>query len=241
MTVLSLIRLDAPADFADWYRVGADYVRTVSERMNFDTGSFTGDAREATEAMRKGDTDVRPEVARSVAATLLADATFSAPFCDWMPRWYELALTPFNRVAERLLRRVAVQYAEDLNVVSVPQFTRPRDVYVDGRPALTYVDGFADRFVLADAILHLEWYDHVARESGVEVPTPFVERAYEETVAYYTGRRNELSDDVHRFQHVLFADETWVRDLDDVYGLNSALFGVWERLLRSERTRLAER
>lgn len=237
--MLSLLELDSSADFADWYRVGAEYVLTVSEGMNFDTGTFAADAREATDAMRAGDTDLRPELARSVAADLFADAVFTDPFCEWMPLWYELALAPFGQAANYRLRNVAREYASDLDHVSVPRFSRPRDVYVDGRSARAYVDGFVDQFVFADALLHLEWYDHVARESGIDVPASLVERTREETVASYTGRRERLSEDVRRFQELLFADDVWVRDVDDAYGLNSALFGVWERILREERERLA--
>ncbi|EJN60939.1 hypothetical protein [Halogranum rubrum] len=239
MTVISLLRLDSPADFADWYRVGAEYVLTVSEGMGFETGTFEADFREATNAMRDGDTDLRPELARSVAADLLADAVFSDPFCEWMPLWYELALAPFVQAADYRLRRVAREYATGLDHVSVPRFSRPRDVYVDGRSALAHVDGFVDQFVFADALLHLEWYDHVARESGIDVPRSLVERTRRETVDYYTGRREGLSEDVRRFQELLFADDVWVRDIDDAYGLDSALFGVWERILRDERRRLA--
>ena len=239
MTVLSLLGLDSPADFADWYRVGAEYVLTVSEGMGFDTGSFATDAREATAAMRAGETDLAPRLARSVAADLLADAVFPDPFCEWMPLWYELALAPFNQAADYRLRGVAREYAEGIDHVRVPRFSRPRDVYVDGHSALDYVDGFVDQFVFADALLHLEWYDHVARESGIDVPASLVDRTREETVAYYTGQRATLSGDVRRFQELLFADDVWVHDIDEAYGLNSALFGVWERILRDERERLA--
>ena len=43
---------------------------------------------------------------------------------------------------------------------------------------------------------------------------------------------------VARFQAALFGDDAWVRRIDDVYGLDSWLFGLWERLLRAERRRL---
>lgn len=238
MTVLSLLRLRTPADFADWYRAGADYVLTVAEGMDFDCDSFAADAREATEAMRAGRTELRPELARSVAADLFADAVFVDPYCEWMPLWYELALAPWNRYAAFRLRRVARSYTSGLEHVSVPRFSRPRDVYVDGRSALDYVTGFVDQFLLADAILHLEWFVHVARESGVAVPQSLVDRTRRESVAYYAGRRSSLSDDVRRFQALLFADDVWVRAVDEAYGLNSALFDVWERILRAERRRL---
>ena len=237
MTLLRLFGLFRPAHFADWYRIGAEYVQTVSEGMGFATGDFAVRAEEATAVLRAGRTDVPPEVARSIAADLLADATFSAPYLEWMPLWYELALVGPVGYAEFRLRRVARQYTSGLDHVSVPRFSRPGDVLVDGRPAVDHVSGFARRFVLADAVLHLEWYTHVARESGIHVPSALVERTREETVAYYTGH-GDLSDDVRHFQRLLFADDEWVRGIDAAYDLDSALFSLWERLLSRERTRL---
>jgi hypothetical protein len=237
VSLLRLFGLFRPEHFADWYRIGAEYVLTVSEGMGFAVGDFPLRAEEATAALRAGRTDVPPEIARSIAADLLADATFSAPYLEWMPLWYELALVGPVSYGEYRLRRVARRYTRDLAHVTVPRFSRPHDVLVDGRPAVSYVSGFARRFVLADAVLHLEWYAHVARESGIHVPGGFVQRAREETVAYYTGR-GELSDDVRHFQRLLFADDEWVRDIDAAYDLDSALFGLWERLLTRERERL---
>jgi hypothetical protein len=237
VSLLRLFGLFRPEHFADWYRIGAEYVLTVSEGMGFDVGDFPIRAEEATAALRAGRTDVPPEVARSIAADLLADATFSAPYLEWMPLWYELALVGPVSYAEYRLRRVADRYTETLEHVTVPRFSRPRDVLVAGRPAVDYVSGFARRFVVADAVLHLEWYAHVARESGIHVPSALVDRAREETVAYYTGH-GDLSDEVRHFQRLLFADDAWVRDIDAVYDLDSTLFGVWERILSHERERL---
>jgi len=114
-------------------------------------------------------------------------------------------------------------------------------VLVDGQPAPRHVSGFGERFVLADALLHLDWFVHVARESGIAVPQPLVAQTREESLAYYTGRRESLSPRVREFQALLFTDDAWVREIDDCYGLNSALFGVWERLLGAERQRLETR
>jgi hypothetical protein len=238
VTVLSLLSLTTPADFADWYRIGADYVLDVAEGMEFDVGAFPERATEATAAMRAGRVDVRPELARSIAADLLADAVYSAPFCEWMPLWYELGLAPGFTYAAYRLRRVASQYAASLDRVAVPRFSRPRDVLVEGRPATAWVSGFGPRFVYADAILHVEWFVHVARESGIEVPQSLVDRTLDETAAFYASR-GDLSPTVRRFQRHLFLDDRWVRRIDETYGLDSRLFGVWERLLTDARRELA--
>jgi hypothetical protein len=241
VTVLALTTLRRPAEFADWYRIGADYVIEVAEGLDLALGEFPALAEEATEAMRAGRTDVRPELARSIAADLYADAAFCEPFGEWTPLWYELALLGPVRYADARLRRVASRYASELGHVTVPQFSRPRDVLVGGRPAVAGVSGFRDRFRFADALLHLEWFVHVARESGIAVPESLVARTRRETVEWYASGAEdpaELSPEVREFQHLLFADDRWVRRIDEVYGLDSLLFSVWERILREERERL---
>jgi len=298
MTVLRLLSLRSPADFADWFRVGAEYVRDVTDGMGFDVAPAAANGGSAVEdaptyspasdldalvaagvdAMRDGRTDVDPRVGRLIAADLLADAAFADPFCQWTPLWYELALAPFNALAERRLRAVARQYARGIadgdpvgsgsgagtgsgpgsgappgpdarsestaTEVPVPRFSRPRDVIVDGGSPVAGMGadptGFARRFVLADALVHLEWYVHVAREAGVVVPDSLVARTRRETLRYWTGpsEADALSPDVRQFQALLFADDAWVRGIDESYGLESRLLSVWERLCRREREAL---
>ena len=238
MSVLSLLRLRTAADFADWYQIGAAYVDGVAEEMGFDTTEFV-DYEAGVAAMRDGrpPASVSPAVRRSIAADLLADAVFSEPFCEWLPLWYEVSLLGPVRYCEYRLRAVAEQYCDDLSV-SVPRFSRPANALVDGRPAPSHLDSFRKQFILADAILHLEWFVHVARESGIVVPQGLIDRTHEESLAYYTGHRESLSPQVRRFQAALFADDRWVREIDAAYGLDSTLFELWERLLRAERERL---
>ncbi len=189
--------------------------------------------------LRADPTSLSRPAARSVGATLLADGAFSEPYCEWMPLWYELALLAPVRYGEWRLRRVARTVAEAAGVtVSAPRFSRPRDVVVDGRPALERLSGFVDRFLAAAALLHLEWFVHAAVADGIEVPSALVERTRRESLAYYAGDADRLSPPVARFQRLLFADDAWARDVDEAYGLDSRLFGLWERLLRDERRRL---
>ena len=206
--------------------------------MGFDgVGALDGAA--VSEALRTEPDRLSPDAARSVATTLLADGAFAEPYCEWLPTWYELGLIPPIRYGEWRLRRVATAVAASADVtVTAPRFSRPRDVVVDGESALAGVSGFRDRFLLADALLHVEWFVHVAAADGIDVPTDLVERTREESLSYYTGRRERLSTDVLRFQRLLFADDEWVRRVDERYGLDSALFGLWERLLSEERRRL---
>lgn len=208
--------------------------------MGFD-GADVIDGEAVTATLREAPASLAPSAARSVAATLLADGAFSEPYCEWLPLWYELALLPPVRYGEWRLRRVAREVADAAGVtVTAPRFSRPRDVVVDGRAPSLGGLGFAERFRLAGAVLHLEWFVHVAAADGIRVPRSLVERTRRESLAYYGGGdRTRLSADVREFQRLLFTDDAWVRDVDAAYGLDSRLFGLWERLLRGERERLA--
>ena len=199
------------------------------------------DSDRTVRRLRTAPEDLTPDEARSVAATLLADGAFSEPYCEWLPTWYELTLIAPVRYADWRLRRVASAVAEGAGVTATaPRFSRPTDVRIDGAPALSRVTGFRERFLLADSLLHLEWFDHVAAADGIDVPADLVARTREESLSYYGGDRDSLSPDVRRFQHHLFADDRWVRRVDEAYGLDSRLFGLWERLLCGERRRLAD-
>lgn len=237
MSVLRLLGLRSPADFAPWFAAGAEYVDRVTQAMGFDDGAAPSFAA-GREAMAAGRTDVEPELAATVAATLLADARFCRPFVAWTPRWYRLGLALPIATIDRKLRRVGREYAAAAESVSVPEFSLPADASVDGEAATEGVSGFRRRFVLADAVLHLKWYVAVARVAGIVVPEELVERTRRETLALYAGSGRRPSERVLRFQRALFTDDEWVARIDDAYGLDSALFGAWERLLADERRRL---
>lgn len=232
VSVLSLLRLRSPSDVADWYRIGAEYVRDVSVGMGFDLGEFDETTRTAHAALEADELDVPEAAARSIAADLFADAVFSAPFDTWMPGWYRVGLAVPVEFLDRLLRRIAVPYTRNLRHFSAPRFSSGSDVFVDGTPAHRRVDGFHSTFVLATAILHLEWYAYVAEHSGIAVPDSLVRRCREESVRYYAGGATSLSPDVRRFQRLLFRDAEWVARIDRAYELDSALFALWERQLR---------
>ncbi|QZY01000.1 hypothetical protein K6T25_05010 [Halobaculum rubrum] len=259
MTLLRLLAAREVADFAEWYRAGAEYTDRVADGMDFDRAgaNATGadplaEPAETVAALREGRTDLPPEPARVVAATYLGDAAFGRPFLAYTPRWYRLALAGPVALAARRLRRIAAPFSEGVATVGgdapdrpspEPAYTAPSDLAVDADAVAAVRDAggfeaFERSFVLADAVLHTEWFAHVADAAGIVVPQDLVDRTVRESAAHYTGGRESLSPDVRRFQRLLFADDAWVRDIDASYRLNSALFGVWERVLREERRRL---
>ncbi|WP_251329526.1 hypothetical protein [Haloplanus pelagicus] len=239
MTVVRLLGIDSPADAADWYAAGRAYTRRVAAGMGFD-GVDAVDGTAVTATLRSDPAALSRREAASVVGVLVGDAVFTEPFCAWMPAWYDLGLRPAAHVLRRRLRAIAreVARATDLTV-TLPRFSRPRDVFVEGRSPLARVTGFRERFVLAAAVTHLEWFAHAADADGITVPRVFLSRARAETLAHYAGSRRTLSTRVRRFQRLLFSDDAWVRDVDEAYGLNSWLFGRWARWLGAERVRLA--
>ncbi|QZP36865.1 hypothetical protein [Halobaculum magnesiiphilum] len=269
MSLLRLCSARDVADFAEWYRAGAEYTDRVADGMGFDRDGAdrigadpVAEPAETVAALREGRTDLSPAASRVVAATYLGDAAFGRPFLAYTPRWYRLALAGPVALAARRLRRVAAPFREGVDTAvdfdfgdgdrradasrtraREPEYTPPSGLAV-GADAVASVrdsggfEAFERSFVLADAVLHTEWFAHVADAAGIAVPEGLIERTVRESAAYYTGRRESLSPDVRRFQRLLFLDDAWVRDVDASYRLNSALFGVWERILGEERRRL---
>lgn len=266
MTVLRLLGARDAADFAAWFRAGAEYTDRVADGMGFERDGVGADGADpiadpapVVAALRDGRTDLPPATARVVAATYLGDAEFGPPFLAYTPSWYRLALAGPVALATRRLRRVAEPFVERVRLdggdagaapdgtgavpPAGPTYSLPADLPVgaDAVAAVRDAGGwtaFERSFVLADAVLHTEWFADVARAGGIRVPEELVERTLRESAAYYTGRRATLSPRVRRFQRYLFADDAWVRDVDTSYRLDSALFGAWERILRRERRRL---
>ncbi|MEZ3145044.1 hypothetical protein [Halobaculum sp. MBLA0143] len=244
MTLRPLVSLTSPADFADWFRAGTEYTLRVARALDVDPGPLPDHLERGTAAMRDDRTDVSPPLARTIAAVLLGDAAFARPFLRWTPGWYRALLAGPIALADRRLSRVAAPYADRADrTVSRPSFSTPEAVRVDDERLSSVVPelGFAERFLLADAVLHVEWFRDVATTCGLSVPDDLLTETLRESAAAYAGRRETLSQRARRAQFALFGDDAWVRDVNVSYRLNSALLSVWEGLLRRERRRLGSR
>jgi len=248
VTLRPLVSLRSPADFADWFRAGVEYTIRVARALNVDPAPLPTHRDRGVAAMRENRTDVSPALARTVGGVLLGDAAFGRPFLRWTPRWYRLLLAAPIALADRRLSRAAAPYA-DRGGVDRPSFSTPDAVAADSESSLDTVAagdslpelselGFTDRFLLADAVLHVEWFRDVAAVCGLSVPEGLLDRTRRESVAVYTGQRASLSPAARRVQFALFSDDAWVRDVNATYRLNSTLLSVWEGMLRRERGRL---
>lgn len=235
MTLRPLVSLRSPADFADWFRAGVEYTIRVARTLDIDPAPLPTHRDRGVAAMRANRTDVSPALARTIGAVLSGDAAFGRPFLRWTPRWYRLLLAGPIRLADRRLTRVAAPYV-DRGGVDRPSFSTP-DAVAGGTADLSGLE-FADRFLCADAVLHVEWFRDVATACGLAVPEALLDRTHRESVAVYAGRRASLPPAARRVQFALFGDDAWVRDVNTAYRLNSTLLSVWEGILRRERRRL---
>lgn len=235
--------LRSPNDVAPYFRFGADYIVEVSRELGWGVGDLPETVDNAHDALKEGDTDVDDDVAELVGAVLVGDAEFFPALKPWLPRGYRLLMRGFEHPVRRKLLRVAGLYTDTLEPgfmefyhaypsvregFGAPLFSRPADHPVNGKTPTSYVGGYGlgayrRRVVLADCVLHVEWYSYAARRVGVDVPRDLVERTVEESVPYFAGIRDELSPDVQRFQQALFTDSEWIRDFHDTYGLRSVM------------------
>lgn len=216
-TPVRLALARAPRHLADYYWFGADYVREVATAMDFAVGDLDETIDRARAAMEADETDVDPAVARSVASVILGDANWWLPLGTWVQPRYALASGYRAWPLFVNLRRVGRQYAENLVTFDVPTFSTRWDVLLDGRTAASYVASYPERIVLADSILHLEWFVAVAADHGITVPADLVDRTRRESVRYFTGEQERLPADVGKFQYHLFADGDWIRRFADRY------------------------
>ncbi len=227
MTVFRLLlpgTLDTPERAAEYTDCGGRYVLDVSRAMGFDVDDLPERVDNAVEAMEAGEVDVDDDVADVVATVLVGDVEFYTAFIDWFPMKYRVFARPLEWTFNPRLLDVASRYVAERGVQELRadmSYSDADDHVVDGEPAMSYVDGVGDRTVLADSVLHTEWYHDAASRLDVEVDTGLVERTLEESPGYFCGVEDELSADAAAFQRALFRDSDWLRDVEEAYGLDS--------------------
>jgi len=254
VTVFKLVLPGAfrtPSDAADYFRLGAEYIVDVTREMGWDVVDLPERADNAYDAMRDDRTDIDDDVARLIAVVLAGDADFYRAFVRWFPWRYRVFVVDLDHIFRRKLRRLAAEYADGgrertlrdylacyPGVLDPPSgYSAPEEVLVEGVPAPRHVSGYADRTVLADSVLHTEWYAHAARYVGVDVPEPLVRDAVEGGARFFAVG-GDISTEAARFQRALFSDAEWLRGVNEAYSLGSwacvrgarAIDGARERL-----------
>ena len=233
-----------PEDAAEYFLYGAEYVLDVSREMGWYTGDLEATIERSYHAMLNGDTDVDEKSSRLIGAVLVGDAEYWRPLGRWFPRGYRLLMRGLEHGLRRKLLRLAGIYTDTVETgggktklrnftyaypevrhrFGTPDFTNPNEVMVEGRDPRSYVDGFADHVVLGDSVLHTEWYRYVTQKLGIEIDLDLVEKTRNQSLYYFTGNAETLSEDVRKFQASMFRDYDWIRGIQDEYQLNSMLF-----------------
>jgi hypothetical protein len=256
MTVFGLVLPTAfrkPSDAADYFRLGAEYTVDVTREMGWDVGDLPERVDNAYEAMRANETDVDDDVARLIAVVLAGDADFYSAFVRWFPWRYRVFVVDLDHIFRRKLRRLAAIYGDTdgartwrdylacyPGVLDPPSSYRaPQDVRVEGVPATRHVSGYADRTVLVDSVLHVDWYAHTARYVGIDVPETLVRDTVEEGARFFAVG-GDISTEAARFQHALFADADWLRGVNEAYDLSSWACVRGAEAIDDARDRLSE-
>ncbi|MFW5928827.1 MAG: hypothetical protein ACOCT0_00190 [Halobacteriota archaeon] len=227
MTVFSLAlpwRMSTPEEAADYVECGLDYVVEVSEALGYATDDVEPRGDRAVEALAAGETDVDDDVAEAVALVLAGDAAFYRAFVDWFPLKYRVLARPLDWTFNPKLRGLAAAYVgvdRAREIERSIEHTSADEVEVDGRHPMEYVDGVGDRVVLADSVLHADWYREVALALDVDLDRALFDAVVDESPAYFAGVSESLSSEVARAQVALFRDSEWLRRVDRAYGLDS--------------------
>ena len=255
MTVFRLVLPTAfrtPSDAADYFRLGAEYIVDVTREMGWEVGDLPGRVDNAYEAMCDDRTNVDDDVARLVSVVLAGDADFYRAFVRWFPWRYRVFVVDLDHIFRRKLRRLAAAYAHDREhgwgdylacypgILDPPSsYSKPEDVLVEGVPPTRHVSGYADRTVLVDSVLHVEWYAHAARYVGVDVPEELVRDAVKEGARFFSVG-GDISPESACFQHALFADADWLRGVNEAYDLSSWACVRGAEAIDDARARLSE-
>lgn len=231
MTFLKLASLTEPADFEHWYNRSSQNIEDAADGMGFELNGYDELRQNALEALADNRTDVDEDVASTIGATLISDATFGEAMTAWMPGWYNLAMLPQARLVDESVAAVGEQYATQVDDFTYPEYSTPDDWTVGGRPAIEVCDTFEQRFILSVAILHTDWFVYIAENAGIELPEDLLQRTYEQSAGFFSASTSTLDDDVRLFQRLLFSDVDWVRGINEDYGLDSWLFERWAKSL----------
>jgi hypothetical protein len=246
MSVFKLQNLQQPKDFALWFRHGAEYIERVANGMDYPLNGYPDLRKDACEAIKANEQKPPEQTGRLVATVLVADADWAHPYPTYMPTWYTAMTGLLLRHIVDQLDRVSEMYAKYLSKQFTnfprPEYHTSNEVMLGNKQAIAYLDTVGERFRFADAILHIDWFEYAIRQSPINGPDKeFFDRARKESVAYFTGRTRNLSDDIRNFQRLLFTDIDWIRQINYGYNLNSWLFDLWEFWLSGAYELLDER
>ncbi len=242
MSVFELVRAGkVREDPEKYFHADMDYVEGVTRDIGRDTSVLHEIRSEAPRKFEDPDNgDVSERTQRTMSAIFLGSAEYNQLFMLWLPsvsRWVYYFLEPRLHTVGKGLPKTYT----DLERLKLPTYSRPRDLKVKGRKPTYYADGIVDQHRMTYAILDLEYYFFVAQEAGLEFEDGFIERARRETLMYFTGLEDTMSEDVAELQASLFHHVgVWCETIPREYDINSFFLRKTSKLFKKEAEKLRE-
>jgi len=208
-----------PAELSEYYTYGAEYVVDVSQAMGFDHDAVEEQVMNNRELLDANETNVDPETARNIASIFLDDAEWYRVFPQWRSFGRGLGFSLRFAPVIRGLEQVAQPYLEQIDSFNTPEYSRPDEKTVSGKPVSAQINNPQRLFLLGAGLINAEWFHHAATLHGVDVPDGLLERLIRETKEYFVRERTDLSPEVRKFQYHLFDEAIpWIKRFEGRYG-----------------------
>lgn len=217
-----------------YFEADAEFILKVSEDIGLETGEIKENKEEALRSFKSEDEEISPDAKKLISTVYIGDT-------EWYQLLEEWLSFPFNKIFllmdshnHKLGKDTAKEYGS-LENLDYPDYSRPEDLKIDGKKPTTYTDGIKDRYLLTVAILDLEWYFYAAEEAGLEISDEFAEKARDESLRYFTGLEEEMSDDVAELQKSLLVHAAeWCDELREDYRFRSTVLKKTSKILIEE-------
>ncbi len=223
--------LNSNREQADYFRLDADYVINVAEAISLNIHDFKEKSDSIEKKIRKGE-ELNPFEGHLFGSIFIGDAEFLHPSASWVQsRLIKILLTMSDGPVHHKWERIAKEHY-NIGKLSEPGFSLPSDFQVKGEKPTNYVSGLSDSTKLGVSILDLEWFIYICDENGVDYDPDFVQRTKKESLHYFTGKEDELSHDVRKFQMELFTNASeWLENVMERFNMRSFLGWKMNRIV----------
>lgn len=223
-------------DPSKYFNADVDYIKNVSEDIGVSLGELE-DLRDEALLSFEGDETSDPSK-NLIAAVFIGDTEWYQLLEEWLPFPFNELFLMMDSKVHKLGTDTAKEYGS-LENLGMPDYSRPEDLQIDGELPTKYTESAVEQYVLTVAILDLEWYAYAGEEAGLDIDREFIDRAREETLLYFTGRKDSMPEDVKEFQASLLLNAAiWCEEIVEDFGFNSKFLEKTSDILRKEANTL---